>query len=124
MNRVTVVGFLTFPMIQLETENTAGKVWSAINEKRTGSHYGGDENWFLDYCTHKGKFMSVYTVLLFEMFASEQFSDAGGWWAKVHGITQRIDHVNLKSGQGLPGTGLRGRYSYSLDGILRKSENL
>lgn len=44
-------------------------------------------------------FMSVYIVLLFEMFASEQFSDAGGWWAEVHGITQRIDHVNLKSGQ-------------------------
>lgn len=44
-------------------------------------------------------FMSVYVVLLFEMFASEQFSYAGGWWTKVHGITQRIDHVSLKSGQ-------------------------
>lgn len=43
--------------------------------------------------------MSVYVVLLFDMFASEQFSDAGAWWAKAHGITQRTDRVSLKSSQ-------------------------
>lgn len=101
MDKVTVAGFLSFPLRRLETKRTAGQGdedrESLMGRWKIGSLITVPIG-VRSYRTTR-MFVSVYVVLLFEMFASEHFTDAGAWWAKARGITQRTDRVSLKSSQ-------------------------